>query len=178
MAALEGRSKIDWRKTPGQISLEARELLKVLAERAVRRFGARCRIVNIGVRQGASMHCLRAGAPRALLVGVDIDYKSRLLIGDPEALLLVGDSTVLHQCVLSPIHLLFVDGGHDEETVRGDIQGWIPKIPKGGFVAFHDYYMRASGYGVRAAVDEWKNRTPAWKFLRRARLLAVYERIS
>lgn len=37
-----------------------------------------------------------------------------------------------------PIEVLFVDGSHEEELVREDVEKWLPKVVEGGFVAFHD----------------------------------------
>lgn len=38
-----------------------------------------------------------------------------------------------------PIHLLFIDAGHDELNVRDDCAIWIPKVAPGGHVVMHDY---------------------------------------
>lgn len=50
-----------------------------------------------------------------------------------------------------PIDLLFVDGDHKYESVKADIESWLPKVKIGGFVMFHDY---SSHEGVLPAVDE------------------------
>lgn len=39
----------------------------------------------------------------------------------------------------SPISLLFIDAGHDEDNVRKDIELWLPWVKPGGVVAFHDW---------------------------------------
>ncbi len=44
---------------------------------------------------------------------------------------------------------VFIDGAHDEESVRGDIIAWLPKVKRGGILAGHDY----DEAGVRNAVD-------------------------
>lgn len=38
-----------------------------------------------------------------------------------------------------PLHLLFIDGGHDEANVSVDCDKFIPLVVKGGYVAFDDY---------------------------------------
>jgi predicted O-methyltransferase YrrM len=38
-----------------------------------------------------------------------------------------------------PIDLLFVDGMHDHESVAADTEHFMPWIPSGGLLAFHDY---------------------------------------
>jgi predicted O-methyltransferase YrrM len=37
-----------------------------------------------------------------------------------------------------PVELLFVDGSHDEQLVREDVEKWLPKVVDGGVVALHD----------------------------------------
>jgi len=54
-----------------------------------------------------------------------------------------------------PIDLLFVDGAHSYEGVRGDIENMIPHVISNGIVIFHDYHMK----GVKQAVDEFLEET-------------------
>ena len=49
------------------------------------------------------------------------------------------------------INLLFIDGAHTYEGVRGDIKNMVPHIVSGGVVIFHDYHME----GVKKAMDEF-----------------------
>jgi len=37
-----------------------------------------------------------------------------------------------------PVELLFIDGGHDYDSVRRDFELWFPKVMDGGVIAFHD----------------------------------------
>lgn len=46
---------------------------------------------------------------------------------------------------------VFVDGAHDYESVKADIQAWLPKVKKSGYLIFHDYNLFS---GVNQAVDE------------------------
>lgn len=50
-----------------------------------------------------------------------------------------------------PIDCLLIDGDHQFESVKSDIEYWIPKVKKGGLVLFHDY---ESWPGVTQAVDQ------------------------
>lgn len=36
------------------------------------------------------------------------------------------------------LRLLFIDGGHDEASVRADVRGFLPLVRPGGLVALHD----------------------------------------
>ena len=33
------------------------------------------------------------------------------------------------------------DAEHDEESVRTDIQTWLPKVKKGGYLSGHDWWL-------------------------------------
>ncbi len=51
--------------------------------------------------------------------------------------------------------LVFIDGNHDYEFVKEDIELWLPKIRNGGILAGHDYHIVGDDFpGVKRAVDE------------------------
>lgn len=52
------------------------------------------------------------------------------------------------------ISFLFIDGGHNYETVRQDIEDWVPMVRETGVVAFHDMFAPHID-GVTKAVSEW-----------------------
>jgi predicted O-methyltransferase YrrM len=56
----------------------------------------------------------------------------------------------IHDC---PEHIsaLFVDGNHDYENVKRDIELYAPRIVNGGLIAFHDFTTYPD---VKKAVDE------------------------
>ncbi len=47
------------------------------------------------------------------------------------------------------LDFVFIDANHNYEFVKKDIEAWLPKIKKGGYIGGHDY-----GGGVKQAVDE------------------------
>lgn len=63
-----------------------------------------------------------------------------------------GDSLTLAQFWDNPIGLLWIDGAHDERSVRADYEAWSPFVAPGGWIAFHDYGTK-SWPGVKAAVE-------------------------
>lgn len=49
-----------------------------------------------------------------------------------------------------PIDLLFIDGAHHYEAVKGDLQLWLPHVTDNGFVALHDNNWQT----VQQAINE------------------------
>jgi len=50
------------------------------------------------------------------------------------------------------IDFIFIDGSHDYESVKADINAWLPKVKIGGIISGHDY---GSWKTVTKAVDEF-----------------------
>lgn len=48
------------------------------------------------------------------------------------------------------LDFVFIDAGHDYESVKKDLVSWLPKIKKNGVIAGHDYYHEP----VKRAVHE------------------------
>lgn len=56
------------------------------------------------------------------------------------------------------LDFVFIDAGHDYESVKKDITNWLPKIKKGGIISGHDYFNSiefGGNFGVKRAVDEF-----------------------
>ena len=60
-----------------------------------------------------------------------------------------------------PVGLIFIDGGHDYETVRSDC-GFLKWLRVGGYVVFHDMGMDS----VAKAVNEALVNNPNWRRVR------------
>lgn len=151
---------VPWQKAYGAVILiSERKWLKQAATTVSRRFKSPV-IVNIGVFHCASMYCMRAGAPNARIVGVDI-VRPVSIHAELKARFIIGDSRKCHTKFKGPIHLLFVDGDHRYKTVRADIANWASKITPGGIVVFHDYaptpkhLKKWKLQGIRKAVNQW-----------------------
>lgn len=52
----------------------------------------------------------------------------------------VGASATVAAHWHTPLGLLFVDGGHSEDPVTRDYEGWAPHVVPGGVLIFHDIY--------------------------------------
>ena len=170
----------NWKNTCGKAVLPVeREWLRQTAEEIAADFSDPV-IVNIGIFRGATMYCLRAGADKARLVGIDTIYPQGHDL-DPEmrAEVIVGDSGELCGDFDGPVHLLFVDGDHSYEGVMADISGWTPKIAPGGVICFHDFNTTPEEAkrhaGIKQAVLEWEQEAH-WHLLLPAGSLRAYRR--
>ena len=69
--------------------------------------------------------------------------------------LIVGNSNkVLKKIDMSQIDYVFLDGGHDYETVKNDLNNCIEVINKSGTILCDDYNLSYAP-GVRKAIDEF-----------------------
>ena len=170
----------NWKNTRGHaLPTIERHWLRMMAEEAEANFSSTV-LVNIGIFLGASMYCLRAGASKARLVGIDTVYPQGYTL-EPEMLaeIIVGDSGEAFRGFEGPVHLIFVDGDHSYEGVMADILGWAPKIVPGGVMAFHDFKTApaaaAKHAGIKRAVLEWEERAQ-WDLLEDVGSLRAYRR--
>ncbi len=121
-------------------------------------------IVNIGVEYGASLACLRAGAPHASIYGIDIDISKA--VSNYHCKLIEADSSLfwMEWPDWKELDLLFVDGDHTYEGVRDDTM-WTTFVRVSGYPIFHDCYdyddpsvVHKLVPGVNQAVEEWLGR--------------------
>ncbi|MBV9660439.1 MAG: class I SAM-dependent methyltransferase [Acidimicrobiales bacterium] len=54
--------------------------------------------------------------------------------------LVVGDSTTVAAAWVTPLSLLFIDGGHGREVEWADYRAWTPRVAVGGYLAIHDVF--------------------------------------
>lgn len=131
----------DVMSVPGQLFDSERHFLKHLAIHVSDTF-VDPTIVNIGIWMGASCYCMRMGAPEARLVGIDvmgtypIEAMHPDLLGHLQMQVIKRNSNFVSWS--EPIHLIFIDGGHEFEVVDGDITKFCPYVVSGGYVVFHD----------------------------------------
>ncbi|NUR91607.1 MAG: class I SAM-dependent methyltransferase [Nonomuraea sp.] len=59
---------------------------------------------------------------------------------EDEVVAVVGRSDRVAALWNTPLALLFIDGGHSEEPVTRDYEGWAPHVMAGGALVFHDIY--------------------------------------
>lgn len=51
--------------------------------------------------------------------------------------------------------LAYIDAAHDYDSVKADIEAWLPAVGRGGWIGGHDYGHPKQG-AVRDAVNDWR----------------------
>ncbi|MCK2212891.1 class I SAM-dependent methyltransferase [Actinomadura sp. ATCC 31491] len=59
---------------------------------------------------------------------------------EEEVIAIVGRSERVAALWNAPLGMVFIDGGHSEEPVTRDYEGWAPHVMPGGALVFHDVY--------------------------------------
>ena len=151
----------------------------VILDRLIKRHGF-TDVVELGVWKGKTLKYVVSKNPDINYTGVDLfselpnnteetytpgenghewdheahwDDLSRFCDQHPNATLLRSDTaSAVHSFDNESVDMVFVDASHDYESVKADIQAWLPIIRKGGIMAGHDYCENFPG--VPAAVIE------------------------
>lgn len=118
-------------------------------------------IVNIGACFGTSALAMLEARPDAFIFSIDVQVCPL----ESEHIRRAGEDVRRVVRVLGPsqeagefwpaasVDMVFVDGGHADVEVMGDIHAWLKTIKPGGIVAFHDYGT-PSLPDVKRVVDE------------------------
>lgn len=132
--------------------------------------------VELGVAEGLfSRDILSWGSPKHYLIDCwetipnatgdvtseqdwhDRNYKNAQILAHPygdKAVFLKGlSSAMVNHIPDNSVGLVYIDGGHAYHVVKQDIELYMPKLIKGGIMAFHDFL--AMEYGVNRAVKEY-----------------------
>jgi hypothetical protein len=56
---------------------------------------------------------------------------------------------------IGSVDFVYIDGAHDYESVRADLEAWRPKLSRQGILAGHDWDNHPAHAGVRRAVSEF-----------------------
>lgn len=114
-------------------------LARMLPDRAV--------VTNIGAGLGTSALAMLEARQDLFILSIDTmacraeqkHLREAGLYGLHRVARLLGKSYEIGEHWPWLVDMVFVDGGHDYESVRLDIETWIPKVKRGGIIAFHDY---------------------------------------
>jgi hypothetical protein len=66
----------------------------------------------------------------------------------------VGSSETISKTIDTKADLIFIDGNHEYESVKADIEAWLPHCDGEWVMAFHDYCTQP-WLGVTKAVNEY-----------------------
>lgn len=112
-------------------------------------------IVEIGTYRGKSTLLLALSCPKSYIMTIDPcnhpwsqeynkagfkyvnDTIDRKVLESGQVMQYVGTSQFIAKVFNIPIDFLFIDGLHEQCEL--DMKLWLPKVKKGGLVAFHDY---------------------------------------
>jgi glycosyltransferase involved in cell wall biosynthesis len=146
-------------------------------------------IVEIGGLYGGMTAVLGLANPRARLVVVD-DFSWSPIEGEPadadillsncqrvgvsNVKVIPGNSRDIGETWKDPIELLWVDGGHDYESVRSDLATFGPHARR---IALHDWDNPAWP-GIRLAVEEFVKASLGWRVSHSVEMVVVLERGS
>lgn len=61
-----------------------------------------------------------------------------------------------------PVELVFIDGAHEYDMVKMDLDLWFPKVVDDGFIVFHDT-LRKAWPGPKKVVDEFVYKSHVFK---------------
>lgn len=127
-------------------------------------------ILNVGIEYGASLHCLKEGNPNCYIIAIDLIGDEKFEGNRDRIQFIKGDSTKL---VLDDgVDVSFIDGGHDYEVVKQDIERFAPITRT--LLLFHDYSDLPMHEGVKRALDEWE--TDEWEKIDQVDTISVYRR--
>ena len=125
-------------------------------------------IVEIGRWKGGSLVLLCLGSPSSKVISIDSDaannqFAKALLksysIGRSRYSIRDATSQIVSDWDGGPIDLLLVDGCHERKAVYADLELWVPRIKKEGWLIAHDVYChRLSGPSL--AIAEYRKEHP------------------
>lgn len=98
---------------------------------------------------------------------------------EEEVVAIVGRSERVAALWNTPLAMLFIDGGHSEDPVTKDYEGWAPHVMPGGALVFHDIYPDPSKGGQAPyRVYQRVLASGAFKEVRQEGSLRVLERVG
>ena len=139
-------------------------------------------IIQIGAYIGLSTMAILEARPDTFIFSIDIkphpEEKENLLrayLPANQVVRVLGDSSEIGKHWPVKCNLLFIDGDHRYPAVKADIGTWVPKVKKGGLVAFHDYILPpyTTRSRVQVAVDEYFYRDEEVLFVDRLKVFRI-----
>ncbi len=140
------------------------------------------KVVNIGANIGTSSCAILEANPNAFVFSIDRkpypEEKENIIAcgQDPRRIVrLLGNSSEIGIHFPYNPDLVFVDGGHHDTAVIGDIEAWKPKCKS--IMLYHDYhhpnYAKKPGVNLDTIVDA---AMADWERIGEARYLVAFRR--
>ena len=96
-------------------------------------------IVEIGTNYARSTYAMSMIRSDAKIITIDRkNYIGDDNIGENVTKMIMDSAQAAREIDVAP-DFIFVDGDHEYEGVKKDIESWTPKLKKGGIIAFHDF---------------------------------------
>ena len=115
-----------------------------------------CEIIEVGSYHGKSALCMRYANPRAGITCLDIpqDDRCRLILAANtiDQCIAVYEMTAQQFKFSGKRDFAFVDAGHTEEDVSGDIAALLPHMAPGAIMSGHDWRTDNMQDGVNLGV--------------------------
>lgn len=70
-------------------------------------------------------------------------------------LIRLGSVEASRQFAPGSLDFVYIDGAHDHESVKADLEAWYPKLSENGILAGHDWTDQPIHAGVKQAVTEF-----------------------
>ena len=139
-------------------------------------------IVNIGANVGTSSVAVLEARPDAVVFSIDINPNilersnaEDCGIDASRIIRILQSSQEVGKSFPYQVDMTFVDGGHTDEDLTGDIYGWIPKTKY--IAVYHDYhhpnYKTKPNVNLDAIIDEAMK---DWCNIGKARYMVAFAR--
>ena len=156
------------------------EVLQAIGElvemRALYRERQPQRVLEIGVWDGGTLQEWLATRPR-LVVAVDPEHRNYEAYDEwqrPPTVLVLGWGRSQEPAMVSlmrengPYDWVFIDGDHDPEMVRQDVENTLPLIREGGLMLLHDIApgtANTEATGPRRVFDQLRQGRESWEYV-------------
>lgn len=106
-------------------------------------------VVQIGASKGISTVAMLEARPDVFIFSIDIEpcpwEKESIIkagLDCNRVIRVLGDSKQINWPF--PVDMLYIDGDHSYDGIKGDCEAWLGKVRPGGLAVFHDYVLKGA----------------------------------